>query len=254
MSHSDAGAVGNAAVVDEVIRRRHTTKLMQSPDRRDESVNLLSDARRRELETIIEGASWAPFHRRADETTHRTGGLSSALPWRFHVLEGQTCLSMIAYLERQAREQSDPKWARAWQSKIKDMLAACGVLIQVTWLPDPEKRVRGESERGAGPESRRDTTPVMTLGNIEHVAAAGAAVQNVLLAAEARDWKSYWSSGGILRDPDVFAFLGIGAEEALLGSLFLSPSVPESATEKPGGLREERGATNEWARWVEPRS
>jgi len=235
----------DVAVVDRVIRSRRTTKLLLSPEHRDARERAWGDRHRRELATMIEGAAWAPFHRRANEEIHRTAELSAPMPWRFYVVEGWACSSLITWLERQADSHPDSKWSRAWQSKIKDMLAACGALVQATWLPDPAEG------RDAASGELAPAEPTMTTNNIEHVAAAAAAVQNLLLAAEVRGWRSYWSSGGILRDPGVLERLGAGPREAPLGSLFLSPDVAERATAREGGLRDERGETHDWVRWVE---
>ncbi len=184
---------------------------------------------------MIEGAAWAPFHRRADEATHRQGALDSVVPWRFHVLDQAACQCLLQHLQLNAENQPDSKWSRAWQSKVKNMLAASGALVQATWLPDPADD---------GQE------PVLSGNNIEHIAASGAAIQNLLLAAQARGWSSYWSSGGILRDEDVFDYLGIGRNEALLGSLFLAPVVAQDCNVVQGGLRDQRGPVTSWARWV----
>jgi len=222
--------------VNRIIRARKTSKLMLAPEKIAEAKALWTPEHHQTLKQMIEGAAWAPFHRRASEQSHRQGQLNAVMPWRFHVLEGQACIELVSFLEQQAQSESDPKWARAWQSKIKNMLAACGALVQVTWLPDPDE---SEHEQAA-----------MSLNNIEHIAAASAAVQNLLLAAEARAWASYWSSGGILRDPDVFAHLGIDKSQALLGSIFLTPHIHDQTIHKMGGLREERGDLGDWARWL----
>lgn len=222
-------------VLDRILRSRHTSKIMLSPDRLAETDVLWSPHHEQCLKTMLEGAAWAPFHRRADEATHRQGELDSVVPWRFHVLDRAACLALLEYLQKQVEESSDPKWARAWQSKIKNMLAACGALVQATWLPDP-------AESGGDPQ--------LTSNNVEHIAAAGAAIQNLLLAAQAHGWRSYWSSGGILRDEQVFEYLGINAHESLLGALFLTPGEVTGATVVPGGLRDQRGNVDSWARWV----
>jgi nitroreductase len=229
-----AGTV--SAVVDRTIRQRRTSKLLGSPEQLEQSAALWSSDHRHELESMIETASWAPFHRRAHEQTHRSGALSSIVPWRFHILERPACLALLDYLRQQAETQPDSMWARAWQSKIKNMLAATGCLVQATWLPDP-------AEDGGEPELSRN--------NIEHVAAAAAAVQNLLLAAESRSWHSYWSSGGILREEALFDYLGIGRNEALLGSVFLAPVVADGVNVVEGGLRDQRGDVSGWSRWVE---
>ena len=91
---------------------------------------------------------------------------------------------------------------------------------------------------------------MLSTGNVEHIAAASAAVQNLLLAATARGWESYWSSGGVLREPAVFERLGMDARELPLGSIFLSPDVAHGAIRIDGGLRDERGEVEGWVRWV----
>lgn len=223
-------------VIDRLVRSRRTRKVMLSPEGATAG-SVLWDARHEQaLKTMIEGAAWAPFHRRADESTHRQGTLNSVVPWRFHVLEKNACLTLLAYLQAQAESNSDPRWARAWQSKIKNLLAGCGALVQATWLPDPA---------AAGGD------PQLTANNIEHIAAGGAAIQNLLLAAEARGWSSYWSSGGILGDAQVFEYLGIDTRESLLGALFLTPEEAQGATVIQGGLRDQRGELGSWARWVQ---
>lgn len=223
-------------IVDRIIRARHTRKVMLSPERLAESSGAWNSEHERELRNMLEGAAWAPFHRRSHEETHRQGELDSVLPWRFHVLDKPACLALLNYLQQQVQSDADPRWARAWQSKIKNLLSACGALVQATWLPDP-------AEAGGEPQ--------LTDNNVEHIAATGAAIQNLLLAAEARGWRSYWSSGGILRDAQVFEYLGIGPHESLLGSVFLTPDEADGATVIPGGLRDQRGDVGSWSRWLQ---
>ncbi len=190
------------------------------------------------LQDMFAAAAWAPFHKKA-HAQHCEGELNAPMPWRFHVVSPQACTQLLAYLENQVSVSSDPKWQRAWQSKIKEMVAACGVLVQVTWLPDPSSDDTGQT---AGPD--------FDLKNIEHVAAASSAVQSLLLAAQSQQWLSYWSSGGILRDDDVFDYMGISRDEKLLGSVFLSPAAHPSARIIDGGLRDQRGDLTGWVHWV----
>ena len=119
------------------------------------------------------------------------------------------------------------------------MLAAAEALIQATWLPNPGPLPEGASY-------------APTLENMEHIAAASAAVQSLLVAATARGFTTYWSSGGILRGAEVFRWLGIPSEEILLGAVFLFPADPEGATVNPGKLRDKRGRLRDWRRWVTP--
>lgn len=233
---SRPGTPAAAEALDAIIRGRRTSKRLRDPDEARTDRAPLPDARREELDAMLAVAGEAPFHRRvADE--HRGGELGSAVPWRFHVLERPMCLALLDAVEARATADADSKWARAWKSKIPELLAGASACALVTWLPDPP-------EAGAA-------SPDFTERNVEHVAAASAAIQNLLLAATARGWTSYWSSGGILKDPDVFALLGVSAHEELLGAVMLgAPDAPHTR-DIPGGLREERGERSGWMRRVD---
>lgn len=230
-----------AVDVDEVIRTRKTVKVLRDPSRCD---GLPAPMRLRFQETLkelIELAGWAPFHKVAHPGAHRRGPMTSVVPWRFYVLDKPACCRLLRHLEAQAEAHPDSRWGKAWGSKIPALLAGTGALVQVTWLPDPAKD-------GAPDEA----PPALTPNNVEHVAAASAAIQNLLLAAEARGLLTYWSSGGILRTPEVFRYLGIPDNQMLLGSVFIAHPEQPCDDRKPGGLRERRGTPADWSIWVTP--
>lgn len=227
-------------LAESSIRSRKTSKVLLPIAHRPEQQALWTEAHSELLRSMLETASWAPFHKRAHER-HMTPTFSSPVPWRFHVVGPQACTSLLSFLEAQAAESTDPKWERAWQSKIKDMICACGVLIQATWLPEPEEAA-GDDASNTGEFNQK---------NIEHVAAASSAIQNLLISAESNQWLSYWSSGGILRDREVFDRLGMGTNERLLGSLFLTPEAHPQARIIEGGLREQRGELTSWVSWAD---
>ena len=233
MTTDSEDRASRVAALDATIRARHTAKLLREPAASEGSP--LDDARRTALDEMIALAGFAPFHRRAHEDTHRRGPLPSIVPWRFHVLEPPACRKLLDEILRRAETSGDPKWQRASGSKIPALIAATGALIQVTWLPDPPRPDGGDAFADE---------------DVEHVAAAAAAVQNLLLAAEARGWYGYWSSGGVLRDPEVFDLLGIARVERLLGSIFLAPPGAPFDSERPGGLRDRRGEPGDWSRRV----
>jgi nitroreductase len=56
---------------------------------------------------------------------------------------------------------------------------------------------------------------------IEEIAAASAAIQNILLGATAMGIASFWSTGGMTLKPEMKTYLGLGEEDAVLGMLFL---------------------------------
>jgi nitroreductase len=209
-----------AGIVDGVIRERRTTKVLA-----DEPLPV-ADARK-VVEDLVATAGWAPFHRVAARVHTESGALTSIVPWRFHLLDAPACRAL-----RQALLERGDK------SKIPRMLAAATALVQATWLPNPPK----------GPVSGLFEA---TEENMEHVAAAGAAVQNLLLAATARGIPNYWSSGGALRNAEAFGWLGIPAGEILLGSVFLFPADTGDAEVNPGSHRDRRGAPTDWSRWVD---
>ncbi|MDC0434096.1 nitroreductase family protein [bacterium] len=227
-------------MVEATITSRRTSKVLLSVESRHEQQACWTDEHALLLQSMVESARWAPFHKRAHEQ-HLVADLAGPMPWRFHIVGPEACTRLLEYLKAQADANADPKWGRAWQSKISEMISACGVLIQATWLPEP-----GESSHA---ESAGSATE-FTQKNIEHVAAASSAIQNLLLAAESHQWLSYWSSGGILRDEEIFDFMGINRTEQLLGSIFLTPEAHPSSRILDGGLRDQRGDMSGWVHWV----
>ena len=232
--------------IENTIRSRCTSKVLLAIELRDEQQAHWNEEHSRTLESIMSAAAWAPFHKKAHDM-HLKDKLNSPVPWRFHVVGPEACTTLLRYLESQAQQHSDPKWQRAWQSKIKEMIAACGVLIQATWLPDPGDEPAGDS---ADEDGANLPGIALTHKNIEHIAAASSAVQNLLLAAQSHNWLSYWSSGGILRDVDMFDYMNISQDEQLLGSIFLTPVTHPAARIIEGGLREQRGELADWVHWV----
>ncbi|MEM9481185.1 MAG: nitroreductase family protein [Verrucomicrobiota bacterium] len=182
------------------------------------------------LDELIALAGMAPFHKAADKS-HRDG-VRAFVPWRFYVLDAANCRALLENLQSRSIDGG----------KISGMLATAEALIQVTWLPNPAKD---------------DTTEQLfdpTLENMEHIAAASSAVQNLLLAATDRGLPNYWSSGGILREPEQYDLLGIPHHEILLGSIFLFPADTRDAELHEGKLRKMREPVSDWARPVVIRS
>ena len=223
--------------VDHVIRERRTLKVMRDPSGCQELPADVAADLYAALRDSIEVAGWAPFHKPANKEAHLAHGPASVVPWRFYVLEKPTCCALLARLRSLAQAHSDSKWSRAWESKIPRILSGSGAVVLATWLPDP-------SATGGAPE--------LTENNQEHIAAASAAVQNLLLAAEARGLRTYWATGGILKDKDVFGWLGIPANQILLGAIFMAPTELPHDMLETGSWREKRGEPSNWSVWIEP--
>ncbi len=204
-------------MINDTAWKRHTVKLLPDP-----AQPLPGDGLSREaVGAMLAAAGAAPFHRAC--AAARAGRGDPVEPWRVHALDKAACLALIPRLDT----LSTPP------GKIANMLAAADALLLVTWLPE-----EGEGDWGASEM------------NMEHVAAAGAMIQTLLLAATEQGIGSYWSSGGVLAG-EAFGLLGIGAEERLLGAVFLWPDLPDGIEAAPGKLRGQRGDPERWTRWVD---
>ncbi len=214
--------------IDYTIQQRKTVKALgdiQNPVTVDDSFQSQVDA-------ALQVSGWAPFHYQA-HANHCTAPLDSPVPWRFHALTQNNALELAKKLIAHPHTELDES------SKIIRMIASCGALVLVTWLPDPNDSLRCQKqERG---------TQIME----EHIAATAAATQNLLLTTQARGIASYWSSGGELRGETCFQLCGIPLQEKLLGAVFLYPNLTENIDVRPGGQRERRGTSKQWSRWIE---
>lgn len=214
---------------EESIRSRKTLKLRANPD------NPLPVTKgkdfKKTVDELIELAGKAPFHYESNKG-QRSGKLNGHEPWRFHVLESENCRFFLKALNRE-KPMKAPEG-------IKQMLAAADALILTTWLPERSRKLSKKF--------------YPNLKNMEHIAATGAAIQNLILAATSRGINAYWSSGGIIRKPKVLEFLGIPNHEILLGAVFLFPDeFPESVDTQTGMNADKRGDVSDFMEWISPK-
>ncbi len=211
---------------EESIRSRKTLKLRANPK---EPLPVTKGKKfMTTIEELIELAGKAPFHYESAEH-HRKQQLNGSEPWRFHALHSRTCREVL-----EAFNQDKPMKA---SEGIKQMLATADALILATWLPEKSKS-----------KSRKFHPNVK---NMEHIAATGAAIQNLLLAATEKGITNYWSSGGNLRKPQMLDFLGIPKQEILLGAIFLFPDeFPDTVQTKTGKNRELKRPPSAWSDWI----
>ncbi|MEO1370594.1 MAG: nitroreductase family protein, partial [Acidobacteriota bacterium] len=144
-----------------------------------------------------------------------------AEPWRAHVFWHGDCQSLAPKLTEWFPDLNP-------QSKILQMLNACGALVIVNWLPqfyDLEER-----------------SPAKVAQDEEHLAAASSMVQNLLLMLTAHGMGTYWSSGGKLRTPEFFEQVGIPTRERLLAAVFVEypETLGEDRPRIPGKHRDKR--------------
>ncbi len=196
----------------------------------DQKVSDTSDPAmdRDKIDGILEAAGMAPFHH--PSASHHHTMHQSPVPWRVYKLDQSSCLSLMKRLV-----------ASGDVTKVPNMLSAAQYLLQVTWLPDEANEA--STQGGA--------LFIGTIRNMEHIAAASAMVQSLLLAATDAGMKTYWSSGGPLRSSEAFDYIGISRKELLLGAIFLFPAESKNAEEKPGKMRELRGELSDWSLWCD---
>jgi nitroreductase len=213
---------------EQLARRRKTVKVLSQ-------VSFPAVDRRSIVEHLLASAGWAPFHKVCSAEHRANGTLTGIEPWRFHALDAQACRRLRTHV-----------LDRADAGKIPAMLASADAMIIATWLPNPLANGSSLAENSEAFDP--------TLANVEHIAAASAAVQSLLLAGTEAGFETYWSSGGVLRLPETFDLLGISKQERLLGAIFLFPKdvqASESIEIAESKLRLERCPVDRWSRWVE---
>lgn len=225
MTVREIEAVNVAELLEQVIRDRKTSKVLA-----DAPLGVATD--RAEIEAIVANAGWAPFHRPAAAVHAEGGGEQPVVPWRCFMLDVDACRSLRDWLL--ARGETGP---------MTRLLAACSAMVLATWLPNPWRLPRPE---GTDPDQLFEGT----LDNMEHLAAASAAVQNILLSATARGYRSFWATGGPIRTAESLARIGVPNSQLSLGCVFLFGPDSKGAPTKPGPMRERRGAPEDWSRWV----
>ncbi len=208
----------------QTLENRRTWKVLGNVDDAQKTASIGKD----DLDTLIAAAGNAPFHYGCDKGHQKN--LTSNVPWRVYKLDAAECNKLLNFLVNQGDA-----------TKVPNMLAAAEYLLQVTWLPDINDNVEpGEECEFAG-----------TRRNMEHIAAASAFIQSLLLVADNAGFKTYWSSGGALRNKETFEKLSISSDEMLLGSIFLFPADPKDAEIKSGSMKDKRGNLDDWTVWCE---
>jgi len=212
-------------VIETIIRSRKTEKVLCDIESRKPIPAEVAARNRLGVLQSLKTAGWAPFH-----YPRNVAGVAE--PWRAHVLWDDEVRNAAIYLRDELNTTSkEPKLA-----------AGCSALVLVTWLPESHDQ-RSQNL----PESNQE---VALARDEEHLAAAAAMVQNLLLLLTARGMGTYWSSGGKFREPEMFGYLNIPRNERLLAAVFIEyPEMMDKSKERtPGKLRDKRSEA--WIREV----
>jgi nitroreductase len=209
-------------VLSEIIRKRKTSKVFGRP----EQPVRLGPAATRQFDPLVRQAvavaGLAPFH-----FARNIEGIAE--PWRVTVLWWEACRSLALELPELGLDLKPG-------NKLPALLSACGAAILVHWL-----RANPDEIDDA---ARREET------NSEHLAAASAYVQNLLLLLTAAELESYWASASPLDLPPLKHRLGIPANRKLVGAILVGYPLAETAElERAGGGNHARRAPAEaWSR------
>ncbi|HEV3327183.1 MAG TPA: nitroreductase [Puia sp.] len=163
----------------------------------------------RQIRQLLELANWAPTH-----------GLTE--PWRFIVYSGDA-VQQFCHLHAELYRQNTPpeKFNPAKYEKQQHNGDKASHLIVVYM--------------------QRGDNPNITVR--EEICATAAAVQNILLGAQALGIAVLWSTGGMVLQPALKGYLGLEEEDLLIGLLYLGYT-DEPA--KPG----RRTAVEEKTKWI----
>ncbi|HET6518482.1 MAG TPA: nitroreductase [Geminicoccaceae bacterium] len=159
------------------------------------------------LEAMLRAGASAPDHGRLR-------------PWRFLIIRGGARERLgEVFVEALRRRRPDADQEMAAKERAKPLRAPLIVAVAAT------------VQKGH------------KIPEVEQVLSAGAAAQNVLLAAHAQGFGGHWITGDPAYDPYVKAALGLGPDDVLAGFLYLgSPQ----GTPPPGRHADHAEHTTEW--------
>jgi len=139
-----------------------------------------------DINRLLALANWAPTH-----------GLTE--PWRFIVYKGEAA-KQFCYDQAEMYKAGTPadKFLSAKYDKLLHNGDKASHLVVVYM--------------------KRGNNPNIT--ELEEICATAAAVQNILLGAEALGIAALWSTGGAILKPAMNEYLGLGSEDVVIGLLY----------------------------------
>ena len=208
--------------VSKLIRSRRTAKIVATAEPIHHPHD---DAAKNDSEVLksISDAGFAPFH-------YDRGVNGLAEPWRFYLLKQDECREIGGQLASWFPDMRP-------NNKLPAMLNACGCLVLVTWLPQFDRATADEKQIQI---------------DEEHLAATASATQNLLLSLTAKNFRTYWSSGGFFRMDEMLDRLKIDRSEKLLSAIFVDYGANEKDVEVLSGKQHtNRSDRDKWTRVIE---
>lgn len=161
------------------------------------------------IREILTNALWAPNHGHTE-------------PWHFVVFTGEGLQQLADMQSALYKEGAGEKFKQDKYEKLKATPLLASHVIALCMKRDP---------RHKHPE-------------VEEIAAVACAVQNIYLSVTAYGLGGYWTTGGITYQENARPFLGLGAEDKLLGFFYIG----HVAVPSPAG---QRRPLEEKVRWVD---
>ena len=159
-----------------------------------------------QLQAILAAAARAPDHGRMQ-------------PWRFLLIEGAARQRLGEVMAQSLKRRETDAPAGKLEAERKKPLRAPLVIVVSAAVRDNPK-----------------------VPDIEQVVAAGAAAQNLLLAAHALGLGAFWRTGPAAYDAEVKRALGIAEHDAIVGFIYLG-SIAMAGPAKPA---ETAAVTRRW--------
>ena len=165
--------------------------------------NKIEDA---QIEALLNLAHWAPTHGRTE-------------PWRFKVYAGEGVTKFCEAHATLYKTNTDPELFTT--AKFENL-----------------QQLGSQTSHIIGVYMQRQVPAKIAV--VEEIAATAAAMQNILLGAEAHGISTLWSTGGMTHHPALKSFWGIAEDDVVMGLLYLGYSDAPKAEGKRNGTAAEK--------------
>ena len=155
---------------------------------------------------LLNLAHWAPTHGRTE-------------PWRFKVYANEGVSTFCEAHAALYKTNTDPETFTT--AKFENL-----------------QKLGSQTSHIIGVYMQRQVPAKIPL--VEEIAATAAAIQNILLGAEALGISALWSTGGMTHHPALKSFWGLADEDVVMGLLYLGYSNEPAAPGKRNGTAAEK--------------
>jgi nitroreductase len=158
------------------------------------------------ITNLLNLAHWAPTHGRTE-------------PWRFKVYAGNGVATFCEAHAALYKTNTDPE-------------------VFTTAKFESLQQLGGQTSHIIGVYMQRQVPAKIAV--VEEIAATAAAMQNILLGAEALGINALWSTGGMTHHPALKSFWGLAEDDVVMGLLYLGYSDAPKAEGKRNGTAAEK--------------